>query len=136
MRLVILAFLLSVGLADGVAADQPIDVSMIQLIADPQKFDGQIIRVIGFLHLEFEGSAVYFHREDFERSMLQNGIWIELTESQQKSSVKLNNGYVLVEGRFSASEKGHFGIWPGSLQRISKLSNWPVDRSRRTRVGR
>lgn len=136
MKSVIFAFLLNIGLVGWAAADQPKDVSMIQLIADPQRFDGQTIRVIGFLRLEFEGNAVYLHREDFERSILQNGIWIELTESQQKSSAKLNNGYVLVEGTFNSSEKGHLGIWPGSLQRVSRLSNWSVDRSRRTRPRR
>jgi len=136
MRSVVLAILLSVGLVGGAAADQPKDVSMVQLIADPQKFDGQIIRVIGFLRLEFEGNAVYLHREDFERAIFQNGFWIELTESQLKSSAKLNNGYVLVEARFSASEKGHLEIWPGSLQAVSRLSSWSVDRSRGARVKR
>ena len=141
MRSVIFALLLNIGLvgwataaqSKAVSNIQPKDVSMVQLIADPKRFDGQTVRVIGYLHLEFEGNAVYLHREDFERSILQNGIWIELTELQQKSSTKFNNGYVLVEGTFSASEKGHLDIWPGSLQRVSRLSNWSVDRSRRTR---
>lgn len=106
---------------------------MVQLIADPKRFDGQTVRVIGYLHLEFEGNAVYLHREDFERSILQNGIWIELTEAQQKSSTKFNNGYVLVEATFSASEKGHLDLWPGSLQRVSRVSNWSGDRNRRAR---
>jgi hypothetical protein len=131
MRFLAIAFLLHFGLVGWASAGQPTDVSIIQLIADPQRFDGQAIRVVGFLRLEFEGNAVYLHREDFEKSLLQNGIWIELTESQLRSSTKLNNGYVLIEGTFSSSEKGHLGIWPGSLQRVSRLSNWSVDRSRR-----
>lgn len=141
MRSMIFALLLNSGLVGWATAAQPKtvpniqpkDVSMVQLIADPKRFDGQTVRVIGYLNLEFEGNAVYLHREDFERSILQNGIWIELTEAQQKSSTKFNNGYVLVEGTFSASEKGHLDIWPGSLQRVSRVSNWSVDRSRRAR---
>lgn len=135
-RFLAIAFLLYIGLGGWASAEQIKDVSIIQLIADPQRFDGQAIRVIGFLRLEFEGNAVYLHREDFEKSILQNGIWIELTESQLRSSGKLNNGYVLIEGTFSASEKGHLGIWPGSLQRVSRLSNWSVDRRRRTQPKR
>lgn len=141
MRSVIFALLLNSGLVGwataaqpkAVSSIQPKDVSMVQLIADPKRFDGETVRVIGYLHLEFEGNAVYLHREDFERSIPQNGIWIELTEAQQKSSTKLNNGYVLVEGTFSASEKGHLDIWPGSLQRVSRVSNWSVDRNQRAR---
>lgn len=136
MRSVIFAFLLNIGIVGWAAADQPKDVSMIQLIADPKRFDGQTIRVIGFLRLEFEGNAVYLHREDFERLILQNGVWIELTESQQKSSAKLNNGYVIVEGTFSSSQRGHLGTWSGSLQRVSRLDNWSVDRNRRSRLKR
>jgi hypothetical protein len=136
MKFLFVALLLHLGLVGGANAGQPKDVSMIQLIADPQRFDGQSVRVMGFLHLEFEGNAIYLHREDFERSILQNGIWIELTDSQLRSSAKLNNGYVLVEGIFSASEKGHLGIWSGSLQRVSRLSNWSVDRNRLTRPKR
>lgn len=135
-RFLAIAFLLYIGLGGWASAEQIKDVSIIQLIADPQRFEGQAIRVIGFLRLEFEGNAVYLHREDFEKSILQNGIWIELTESQLRSSRKLNNGYVLIEGTFSASEKGHLGIWPGSLQRVSRLSNWSVDRRRRTQPKR
>jgi hypothetical protein len=37
---------------------------MIQLIANPQAWDGKHVRVIGFLRLEFEGDALYLHRED------------------------------------------------------------------------
>lgn len=136
MRSLLIVFLLYVGLLGLANADEPKDVSMIQLIADPQRFDGQAIRIIGFLRLEFEGNAVYLHREDFEKSILQNGIWIDLTESQLQSSSNLNNGYVLVEGTFSSSEKGHLGLWPGSLRQVSRLSNWSVDRSRRTRPKR
>jgi hypothetical protein len=131
MRPLIFAFLMYIGLLGGAMADQPKDVSMIQLISDPQRFDGQTIRVIGYLRLEFEGNAIYLHREDFERAIHQNGLWIELTESQRRTSEKLNNGYVIVEGTFSSMEKGHLGIWPGSIQHVSRLGNWSVDRRRR-----
>jgi hypothetical protein len=131
MKAVILAFLMYMGLPSGASAAEPINVSMIQLIADPQRFDGQNIRVIGFMRLEFEGNAVYLHREDYERAVLQNGVWIELTDPQIKTSAKLNNGYVIIEGTFSAKERGHLGIWSGSIQKVSRLGSWSVDRRRR-----
>ena len=59
MKLVILACVL-VLLAPAVTplpAEDPADVSLIQLIANPQMFDGKLVRVIGFLRLEFEGNG-------------------------------------------------------------------------------
>lgn len=106
------------------------NVSMIQLIAAPEKYNEKTIRVIGYMHLEFEGNALYLHREDFVRAIGRNSIWIDLTESQTKPSSNLNDSYVVVEGIFSSTRKGHFGAWPGSLQ-ISKISSWVVNRSKR-----
>jgi hypothetical protein len=83
------------------------DVSMIQLIANPDRYDGSPIRLIAFLNLEFEGNALYLHREDYEKSLSSNAIWISLTDQQEKSSRKLSGGYVLVEGTFRANERGH-----------------------------
>lgn len=80
-------------------------------------------------HLEFEGDAVYLHREDFEYSMEKNSLAIELSDSQGRSWRKLNDHYVIIEGRFSATAQGHFGARAGSLQNVIRLGNWSVRRS-------
>lgn len=100
------------------------DVSMIQLIANPQQYDGSPIRLIAFLDLEFEGNALYLHREDYEKSNSVNAIWISLTDQQGYSSKKLSGGYVLVEGIFRAKERGHFGMFAGSIDRITRIQSW------------
>jgi hypothetical protein len=41
-----------------------VDVSVVQLIANPQLFDGKKVRFVGFLRREFEGDAFYLHRVD------------------------------------------------------------------------
>jgi hypothetical protein len=45
------------------------NASIIELIANPLKYNNQRVRIIGFLNLEFEGNAIYLHREDFEHSI-------------------------------------------------------------------
>jgi len=37
-----------------------------KLRSDTEKFDGKPICFIGFLEIEFEGNAIYLHREDFD----------------------------------------------------------------------
>ncbi|WP_445232557.1 hypothetical protein [Duganella rhizosphaerae] len=71
------------------------DVSMIQLIANPQQYDGQPIRLIAFLNLEFEGNALYLHREDFDRSIVSNAVWISLEDHQVRTSRKLSSTSIL-----------------------------------------
>lgn len=46
--------------------NEPLDVSMIQLIARPDDFDGEYVRVVGFYRHEFEGNALY---------LLHLGMW-------------------------------------------------------------
>jgi hypothetical protein len=86
--------------------EEPINVSIVQLIANGQKYDGKLVRVIGFLRLEFEGNALYLHREDYETSIMKNGIWVDVYSETTKQSKTLNMHYVLLEGIFRADDLG------------------------------
>lgn len=77
------------------------DVSLIQLIANTEKYNEKDIRVIGFLHLEFEGDALYSHRDDYEYSIHKNSVSINLGESQIHSWRKLSGGYVIVQRQYA-----------------------------------
>lgn len=113
------------GFATHAFAAEPVeDVSLLQLIATPERFEGKVIRTVAYLRLEFEGDAVYLHREDSEKTIFKNGIWIDVTESQRKVATKYNNSYVSIEGTFDSNGKGHFGLWAGSLKKINNLSKW------------
>jgi hypothetical protein len=105
-------------------AQQPTDVTLVQLIANPEKFDGRLIRVIGLLRLEFEGNVLYLHREDYENAILGDGIWVDVTPAIRKQSAKLNMNYVLLEGVFSAGDRGHMGMWSGSIKQIRRSELW------------
>jgi hypothetical protein len=50
------------------SAEEPLDLSLIQLIAQPSDFDGEYVRVTGFYRHEFEANAPYLHREDYEQA--------------------------------------------------------------------
>jgi hypothetical protein len=89
-------FILASYFAVPATAAEPENATLVQLIADPQKFDGKLIQVIGFLRLEFEGMH-----------------------------------YVLLEGVFDSKERGHLGMWSGSLTRIRRAELWPFDNSKK-----
>ena len=49
-------------------------VSLVQLIASPAEYDGNVVAVIGFLRLEFEGNELYLGRDDYRYAVTKNGL--------------------------------------------------------------
>jgi len=111
-----------------VAFAEPIDVSLINLIATPKEFDGKLVRVKGFARVEFEGNAIYLHRDDYLQGITKNGLWLDFEESSPKQMARIDKRYVLVEGVFSMNEQGHFGLWSGSIKKITRLDAWRAPR--------
>jgi hypothetical protein len=125
MKLIASVFVIFISLlAVPIKAEEPVDVTLVQLIANPEKFDGKLVRVIGFLRLEFEGNVLYLHREDYENAILGDGIWVDVTPEITKQSKTLNMHYVLFVGIFSSSDKGHMGMWSGTIKKIRRAELW------------
>jgi hypothetical protein len=108
-----------------VSTEAPLVVSLLQLIATPKRFDKKPIRVVGFLRLEFEGNALYLHREDYENAISGNGIWVEVSAEMAKQEDSLNMHYVLLQGIFNANDRGHMSLWSGSIKKIRRAIVWP-----------
>lgn len=105
----------------------PESVSLIQLIANPQQYDGKKVRFIGFLRLEFEGNAAYLHREDYENGLSQNAIWIDVpTNMSDRQKADTNLHYVICSGTFRAALHGHMGLFSGTLSDVYRLQVWPA----------
>jgi hypothetical protein len=102
------------------------NTSLIQLIANPEKYDGKIIQIIGYLHLEFEGNAIYLHKEDFENSITENGFWVNFSESVTKKAnvMDYSDRYVIIIGTFRMHYKGHMGLFGGTIENIVRLGSW------------
>ena len=101
---------------------KPISVSTMQLIATPEKYDGKVIHVIGYLNLEFEGNALYCHKSDYDNRIYKNSIWLSIPK---KGSYKLgkqcSKKYVSIIGTFNAKQNGHFGMFSGSIVGIRRI---------------
>ena len=101
------------------------DVSIVQLIAQPEKFEGKRVRFIGFLRIEFEGNAIYLHREDFDHGIGKNGLWVaipnDMTKQQQD---EVNMHYVICVGVFTARWQGHMGMFSGEIRSVRRLQFW------------
>lgn len=94
-------------------------VSIVQLIATPEKYDGKVIQVVGFLRLEFEGNAIYLHEDDYRYAIYKNGLMIVSNANIEAKAGKLNLHYVIVEGTFNANNLGNKGLNSGTITNIT-----------------
>jgi len=99
--------------------------SLIALIAAPDRYQLKTVQVIGFANLEFEGNALYVGREDFERGLVANAVWIDVPDSLMPKDSSLRRGYYIVDGRFRADVRGHMGMFSGTIDSISRFERWP-----------
>lgn len=118
-REITVSLILGTTLSIAARADS-LDVSLIQLIAAPEKYQGKAVRLMGFLRLQFEGNAIYLHKEDDEQSLYKNGLWLDLPAGRRTAS-QLDGNYVIVEATFDGKDKGHLDRWSGSLTNVTRL---------------
>ncbi len=106
------------GLAASAFSAEAESVSIVNLIASPEKYDGKPVIITGFLALDFEGSAVYLHKEDYENSIYKNGLWCSIDLVKYRP---LDHKYVCIEAVFDAKGKGHLGLWSGQIKEVRRV---------------
>jgi len=125
VRLIVLWLVLLLSVPAGVRAAEPRNATVLALLTSPAAYDGQVVRVIGYCWLEFEGNALYLHEEDFVAGISENSVWLTLSREEAASYRPVAGGYAIVEGTFRAQKRGHLGSFGGSLERITRLQSWP-----------
>jgi hypothetical protein len=105
------------------------DISLIKLIANPEKYDGKLVQVRGYLNLEFEGNAIYLHKEDYSKSLTDNGFWVNFSKeiSEKKNINDYSKKYVIIVGTFDMKSLGHMGLFGGTIKNITRLDFWNFD---------
>jgi hypothetical protein len=107
---------LSAGVAaKGTQPAPPRRVSLIQLVASPEEFDGKLVQVAGYCFLGFEERGLYLNQEDWSYGVNKNAIWLDL-----KGHSELSGQYVLMEGIFSANDQTD--DYSGSLKKITQFA--------------
>ncbi len=94
-------------------------VSVLQLIANSEKYDDKTVLVAGFLRLETEGDVLYLHEEDYKHHLFKNRVWFARNDLVIAKAAEINNHYVTLIGTFSSKYKGHRSITSGGLRDIT-----------------
>ena len=99
-------------------------VSMIQLINNPEKYDGKKISVQGYLTIAFEENVIYFHKDDYDNSIYKNAIWLGISEEFVK---KFDihppfKCYITVEGVYKKIDPGFTSLFSGEIEDITFMA--------------
>ncbi len=110
------------------AQNNPIrnSVSIVQLIATPEKYDHKVVQVRGFLRLEFEGDAIYLHEDDYRHAIHNNGLMVVTNPKIDREADELNLHYVVLEGTFDADNHGNMGLNSGTITNITFVGICPT----------
>ena len=98
---------------------------MIQLLATPERFDGKQVTIVGFVNIEFEGDSVYPSEGAYQDGIFTDAIWLDVPKAMADRREMFQRKYVFIEGRFSAHDHGHMGMFAGTLTDVVRYI--PVD---------
>ena len=94
-RFLVVAFSCSLLGAVAAAREEPVPVSVIQLIATPEKFDGKLVSVIGYLGWG-ERVGLYVYREDADHALDSNSVGVIPSQEMVGHREELNHMYVRI----------------------------------------
>lgn len=117
--------------ADTAASSDPgTFVSMINLIATPEKFHGKLIYVRGYFHAEFENMSLCLQTRALSP---KDCVWVETYDDNEgrplldpKSARKLaacNHKVVAIRGIFNQQNTGHMGLYAGAIDPIREIQS-------------
>ena len=100
-------------------------VKFFDLLAQPNKYDGKRVSVVGFYHGEFEGSSfsvdqVASQKRDYKQSIWRGGMSTFADASNFRNE---NDSWQRIEGIFLRGPGGHMGLWPGEITRMTRIES-------------
>jgi hypothetical protein len=98
-------------------------ISLINLIATPEKYDGKLIQVEGVCAFAFEGEALFLTRDDWKYGSTRNAVWanydtLDTEPWDPRFMSKFHGRRVLVEGYFNSHHHGHLGAYSGAITNV------------------
>ena len=99
------------------------DVSIINLIATPEKYNGKCVRIRGMLATGHESNAIFLDEGSYKNFIYANSISLVLTSQQVEHFSGGNGAYALVEGMFEQEMQTDLSF-QGRIKKISRIAFW------------
>ncbi len=102
-------------------------VSLISLIANPERYDGKRIRTTGVAVIAFEELMLYVTPYDAQYHVFNNGVWLDLDHKQIAAWRDLSHKMVEVEGTVHIPVQGSYGSCPnGAITNITSFKAYDL----------
>ena len=107
---------LSISLAAS-GEEKPVTLSMVELLANGEDFDGTRVTVIGIPFVGFEANRLFFSLDAYKIGDTASAVYLRWPESLEKELVESNGSYTYITGRYSdikrkVLKKNEFVIGP------------------------
>ena len=109
-------------------------LSMVRLLANPEKFDGSKVTISGYLHLHFEDAGLYLSKSNADYLCKSNALWVEISDSVRAFPIRITGQedtvrthkyfdfkHVTLSGTFRSANHGHMGAFPGAIESVDVL---------------
>lgn len=97
-------------------------VSLVRLLAAPERYDGRKVRVSGFVTLGFEDLGVHLDKNAYEAGARMNALWLDPPKwLTPRATRKLDRRYGEIAGTFDATEHGHMGLYAAALTDLRRI---------------
>jgi hypothetical protein len=114
----------------GISQNKPNDVlvSLIELISNPEKFDGKVVTVQGFLVLDRRrhdllAHYLYLHREDADNLLTWNALVVVPSKQMLRDEEEIDRMYVRLTGTYRA-ERALGSLHAGTIKDIVSCTMW------------
>ena len=102
----------------------PQAVSVVQLIANPDKYDSRPVTVIGCLKFDGERIVLFLGCEDARHHVTINGLWVNPTAQMSETLSKLDGNYVMLVGTFAEYHSNTLHLSVGEIKDIQEALLW------------
>ena len=97
-------------------------VSIMQVLATPERYDGRKVRVSGFVTLGFEDLGLHMDESAYLAGIRKNALWLDNPDwLTPKAARQLNRRYAEVAGTFKASRLGQYDLYSGTLTDLRRV---------------
>jgi len=104
-------------------------VSIISLIGAPDKFDGKIVRVLGYGVFNDHNTLICLNKNDIDYGLSKNCLWVGLESQAVDGAEKLSDSYVDLEGVFVKNKEGYMSTASGIIKKVKSVyPSMPVEK--------
>lgn len=112
----------------GLGQDRTPTASIIELIANPERFDNKLVTVQGFLRIGLEKhhsteAVLYLHQEDARNLLGSNMVLVIPSEQMLRDQEKIDRMYVVLAGVFHAVHAAN-GSYSAVLKDVRSCTAW------------